>query len=163
MQRILIWFLTIMSIRLANDITIMTLYIYWKKTDNLSDNKILNLYLHGVYDAMYTENRICIILLYRFLQLIQIAKNTMDRKFTSIEEVIKQHRRNRIFTRMIISANVLAVFFLNLTDLTFLWGTKNTKLIVYTFMLFFKYLVFIINAITLCFYYKMVIFLINVV
>jgi len=43
---------------------------------------------------MYTENRVSIILLSRFLQLMQIAKNTMDRKLTSVEEEDNDERED---------------------------------------------------------------------
>ena len=106
MRRILICLESVMVIRLVCDVMIVVLsHVYGFAN---ADQRVATLY-SMLNDGMYIENRLCIIILYRFLQLLNYAKTTINKDYTSVEQIIKIMRINRIFTILIILINIGAV------------------------------------------------------
>lgn len=83
MRSILITFEIMMAVRLVYDIIVITVYNYM----DTSLSNVLVIFV-AVYNGVYVENRISIIILYRFLQQLKYAENTICEELTSVYQIL---------------------------------------------------------------------------
>lgn len=106
-------------------------------------------------NGLYVANRLALILLYRFLQLMKNAQVSISQEYTSTRQILINMLLNRIFNIIIIFLNVLTIALLVIIRVLNAEGNKKMNRPFSMFISIFNGLVFILNTVTLCYYYKM--------
>ena len=110
MRLILISFQITMTIRLICDITILIILRTKDEYENDEEKqKLIYSVWFALFDLMFIENRVCIIMLYRLLYLLKYAQITINEEYTSMQQILRTLWWNRTTGRLIIFINICTV------------------------------------------------------
>ena len=159
MRTIIIPLLIIMIIKVVCNALVVILFKIQNNPGYYTYDYVQKLIIYDqiLYATVYVVNRSSIIMLYSLLQFLKYAQMTISREYTSVEEILGVMRLSRIFGRIIVFANIGAIVSLIGFDVVAgLYSQDQRKMETWILMIsFFDICVFFLNTLTLCYYYKM--------